>query len=124
MRDASTPLSGDLRGAGVCEGFDSVPQGGEHQKDLFNLGDLENLEHPLVYPGKGDAPSRFRARRASADQRAQAGRIEIRNAREVENHSWRSLAAHSVQEWSDILHREWTAEAQHSPVQPLDFQRL
>ena len=64
------------------------------------------------------------ARGARAHQRSEPGRIQIGHPREIQDHRGSSLAAHRIEKWSHVLHGEWTTEAEHSPIQPLDFQRF
>ena len=74
-----------LRRARVGECLDRIPQCGEHEQDVFDLGDLKHFEHPPVHSSEGDSSSRFGAGGARAHQRSEPGRIKIGYSREIQN---------------------------------------
>ena len=113
-----------LCGAGVGEGFEGVGEGGEHEEDGFDFGDLEYFQDAGVDAGEGDAASGFLAGGVGADQRSQAGGIEIGDTGEIQNHSRGVFAAHGVEEWGNVLHGERAVEAEDSALDVLDLHGL
>ena len=75
-----------------------IGQRGKHQKDLLDLRDLKNFQHPFVNAGEGNAASRLCARCTRADQRSQTRRVQIGNAGEIQNHRRRAFASHGIRE--------------------------
>jgi hypothetical protein len=112
---------GRLRGPSVGEGFERVGYGGEHQEQRFGFGDLEHFHDALVDAGERHAASGLLARDAGTDQRAQTRGIEIRHAREVEDHGGRVFAAHRIDEGRNIFDCERAVQAEDSPVNTLDL---
>ncbi len=115
---------GGLRGAGVGEGFEGIGEGGEHEEDGFDFGDFEYFEDAWVDAGEGDAASGFLAGGIGADQRAEAGGIEIGDAGEIQNHGGGAFAADGVEEWGNVLHGERAVEAEDSAINVLDLHWL
>ena len=113
-----------LRGAGIGEGFEGVGKGGEHQEDGFDFGDLEYFQDTRVDACEGDAASGFLAGGVGADQRSQAGGIEIRHTGKIQNHGGCIFAADGVEEWRNVLHGERAVEAEDSAVDVLDLHWL